>query len=75
MEREPSPVMKPCAKTGWSTPNPAAVPTYMAMLSGPCSALRLRTLAPISRIARSQPMRSQESPVRFSGASSRSGDE
>jgi hypothetical protein len=31
---EPSPVMKPCAKTGCNTEKPAAVPTYIAIESG-----------------------------------------
>ena len=31
---EPSPSMNPCAKTGCSTPNPAAVPTYIAIELG-----------------------------------------
>src|SRR5512144_521798 len=32
IDREPMAVMNPWANTGWSTPKPAAVPTYIAML-------------------------------------------
>ena len=74
IDRDPRPVMNPCAKAGWSTPNPAAVPTYMAMASGPCASRIRRTLAPISPSAWSHPIRLQRSPSRFSGASRRSGE-
>jgi hypothetical protein len=74
IERDPRPVMNPWAKTGWSTPKPAAVPTYMAMLSGPWSLRIWRTLPPISSSVWSHPILSHRSPVRFSGASKRSGE-
>ena len=54
---DPMPVINPWAKTGCNTPNPAAVPTYMAMESGPSSARNCFTLAPISCMAWSQEIR------------------
>src|SRR4030095_7320271 len=44
---EPSPSMKPCANTGCRTPNPAAVPTYIAIELALYADLIARTLAPI----------------------------
>ena len=45
MLAEPTPCMKPCANTGCSTPKPAAVPTYIAMLSRPCLSISSPNLA------------------------------
>ncbi len=71
---EPRPVMKPWAKMGCSTPKPAAVPTYMAIESGPWSHRSCFTFSPIPASASSQVMRSKRSPTRRSGCSSRSGE-
>ena len=70
---EPTPCMKPAANTGCSTPKPAAVPTYMAMLSGwmPRSCA---TFAPISLSACSHEMRSNLLPTRLRGYFKRSGE-
>ena len=71
---EPRPSMNPWANTGCSTPKPAAVPTYMATASGPCSSTMARTRRPISALARSQLTRRQSSPTRSIGWVSRSGE-
>jgi hypothetical protein len=74
IEREPIPVMNPWAKAGWRTPNPAAVPTYIAIASGPCASRMRRTRPPMSPSASSQLARCQPLPVRRSGARRRSGE-
>ena len=40
--------MNPPANTGWRKLNPAAVPTYMAIESGPWLLTRPRTRVPMS---------------------------
>jgi hypothetical protein len=71
---EPSPVMKPCANTGCSTPKPAAVPTYIAIASGEKRPLICCTLAPISESACSHEIRTWRSPSFFIGNFRRSGE-
>jgi hypothetical protein len=71
--RLPMPSMKPLAKTGWSTPKPAAVPTYMDTLCGDTERSS-RTFEPISSIAWRHGIGTKSSPTRFRGCVSRSFD-
>ena len=66
--------MKPDANTGCSTPKPAAVPTYMAIESGPGPPRSARSLAPISVSACAHETRTWRPSTRLSGYSRRSGE-